>query len=388
MKSTHAERLEEVKVSKKFLWSLLGLMVVVSLLVVGCSPAAAPSGGGGEQGGGAAPAEEEEEAPAQASGEVIEWIGQSHAGGITQQHHSLQRVAEEIGAASGGRLMMSVEVGGGIAPASQEFQAVDAGTLDFAVTCFMYWRDQFPACGIFTMVSGGMTPMEAMSWFREGGGSELADEMVEGSNVHIVKNGGWMGPPEAFLMTNKELKTANDLKGLQIRGAGDAAEILSRMGAGMVMMAAGEVFEAMQRGVIDAFEVASPTLNWDLGLQEAADYLYLSGARQPYEYNPFIVNVDRWNELPDDLKAIVQQVNQAETIRAYDELLRLDLEAIAKFKDYGTKVLPLPKAVEDAYLAEAKAFYDEMAAQDEFRGRVLDSYWSWQAQLHSVWSAL
>jgi len=374
-------------VSKKFLWSLIGVMAIISLLVVGCAPEAAPSPEQGEEGA-TTPSEEEEEGPAQPAEQTFEWIGQSHAGGITQQHHSLQRVAEEIEAASGGRLKMHVEVGGGIAPASQEFQAVDAGTLDFAVTCFMYWRDQFPACGIFTMVSGGMTPMEALSWFREGGGSELADEMIQGSNVHIVKNGGWMGPPEAFLMTNVELKTVDDLNGLQIRGAGDAAEILSRLGAGMVMMPAGEVFEAMQRGVIDAFEVASPTLNWDLGLQEAADYLYLSGVRQPYEYNPFIVNKDRWNELPDDLKAIVSQVNQAETIRAYDELIRLDLEAIAKFEDYGTKVLRVPEALEQGYLAEARKFYDEIAAEDEFRARVLDSYWNWQEQIRTVWAAL
>jgi TRAP-type mannitol/chloroaromatic compound transport system substrate-binding protein len=173
---------------------------------------------------------------------------------------------------------------------------------------------------------------------------------------------------------------------MKIRGAGDAAEILSRLGAGMVMMAAGDVFEAMQRGTIDAFEVASPTLNWDLGLQEACKYLYLSGARQPYEYNPFLVNAEKWNELPDDLKAIVSEVNQAETIRAYDELIRLDLENIANFKAYGTNVLRLPAALEEEYLAEAKKFYDEKAAKDPFQKKILDSYWTFQKNFREVWS--
>jgi TRAP-type mannitol/chloroaromatic compound transport system substrate-binding protein len=372
-------------VSKKSVWTLIGALAIVSLLIVGCAPEAAPPAE--EEEGAPAPAEEEEEAaPAAPTEEVFEWVGQSHAGGITQQHHSLQRVAEEIGAASGGRLKMVVEVGGGIAPATKEFDAVDSGTLDFAVTCFMYWADKFPACGMFTMVSGGMSPMEAMAWFREGGGSALADEMIAGYDVAIVENGGWMGPPEVFLQTNKELKNAGDIKGLKIRAAGDGAEILSRLGAGVVMMAAGEIFESMQRGVVDAFECASPTLNWDLGLQEAADYLYLSGARQPYEYNPFIVNADRWNELPDDLKAIVSQVNQAETIRAYDELIRLDLESIQKFKDYGTIVERLPTALEDEYLAAAKEFYDEKAAADEFQARALDSYWTFQKNFREVWA--
>jgi len=370
-------------VSKKSVWTLIGALAIVSLLIVGCAPEAAPPA---EEEEGAPAPEEEAAAPAAPTEEVFEWVGQSHAGGITQQHHSLQRVAEEIGAASGGRLKMVVEVGGGIAPASKEFDAVESGTLDFAVTCFMYWADKFPACGMFTMVSGGMSPMEALAWFREGGGSALADEMIADYDVVIVENGGWMGPPEAFLQTNKELKKAGDLKGLKIRAAGDGGEILSRLGAGVVMMAAGEIFESMQRGVVDAFECASPTLNWDLGLQEAADYLYLSGARQPYEYNPFIVNADRWNELPDDLKAIVSQVNQAETIRAYDELIRLDLESIQKFKDYGTIVGRLPTALEDEYLAAAKEFYDEKAAGDEFQARALDSYWTFQKNFREVWA--
>jgi len=315
-------------------------------------------------------------------------VGQSHAGGITQQHASLTRAAKNIEAASGGRIKMAVEVGGGIAPASKEFDAVDVGTLDFAVTCFMYWVDKFPAAGIFTMVSGGMSPMETLSWFREGGGYDLAYEMVSGYNVQLVRDGGWMGPPEAFLQTAKPLNTPDDIRAMKIRGAGDGADILSRMGASMVMMAAGEVFEAMQRGVIDGFEVASPTLNWDLGLQEAADYLYLSGARQPYEYNPFIMNKDVWNKLPADLQAIVSEVNQAETIRAYDELLRLDLENIANFEAYGTHVLTLPKSIEDAYSAAAKQFYADQAAKDPFTQEVLDSYWDWNDRISAVWAKL
>ena len=369
--------------SKKFLWTLVGALAIISLLIVSCAPEAAPAPDEDE----AAPAPDEEEAtPAAPTDEVFDWVGQSHAGGITQQHHSLQRVAEEIEMASGGRLKMTVEVGGGIAPASKEFDAVDSGVLDFAVTCYMYWMDKFPTAGMMTMFSGGMSPMEALIWFREFGGADLANEMISGYNVQIVRDGGWMGPPEIFLQTNKELKKAGDLKGLKIRGAGDGAEVLSMLGAGPVMMPAGEIFESMTRGVIDAFECASPTLNWDLGLNEVGDYLWLSGARQPYEYNPFIVNADRWAELPDDLKAIVSQVNQAETIRAYSELIRLDLAALDSFRDYGTDVRVLPAAIEEEYRLAAREFYATKAAEDPFAKKIIDSYFGFQEQFEGTWS--
>jgi TRAP-type mannitol/chloroaromatic compound transport system substrate-binding protein len=297
-------------------------------------------------------------------------------------------VADHIGAASGGRIKMTVEIGGGIAPATKEFDAVDVGTLDFAVTCWMYWLDKFPAAGLFTMISGGMTPMGAISWFFEGGGYDLGYEMVEGYNVHLVRNGGWMGPPEAFLQSSKPLNSPSDISGMKIRGAGDGGEILSRMGASMVMMPAGEVFEAMQRGVIDAFEVSSPTLNWDLGLYEAADYLYLSGARQPYEYNPFIINKGVWDDLTPDLRQIITEVNEAETIRSYCEMMHKDLIAIENFQAYGTQVLPLPDSIGAAYGDVAKTFYDEKAAGDAFYAKVLESYWGWNDQLNTVWSHL
>jgi len=370
-------------VNKKSVWTLIGALAIVSLLIVGCAPEAAPAP---DEEAPAPEEEEEEAAPAAPTDEVFEWVGQSHAGGITQQHHSLNRVGEQIEAASGGRLKMVVEVGGGIAPASKEFDAVDSGVLDFAVTCFMYWMDKFPTAGMMTMVSGGMSPMEALIWFREGGGAEFADEMIAGYDVHIVRDGGWMGPPEVFLQTNKELTKAGDLKGLKIRGAGDGAEILGMLGAGPVMMPAGEIFESMHRGVIDAFECASPTLNWDLGLNEVGDYLWLSGARQPYEYNPFIVNADRWTELPDDLKVIVSEVNQAETIRAYSELLRLDLEALDNFRDYGTDVRRLPDALVEEYGEAAQEFYANKAADDPFAAEILASYFAFQEQIEGTWA--
>jgi TRAP-type mannitol/chloroaromatic compound transport system substrate-binding protein len=360
---------------KKLVVFLVAVVAIVSLLIVGCAPEVAP------------PAEEKPTPPPAAPEvEVIKWVGQSHAGGLTQQHYSLLRVADQIRALSNGRLDIRIEIGGGIAPATKEFDAVDTGVLNCAVTCFMYWMDKFPAAGLFTMKSGGMSPMEALCWFREGGGAELAEEMIKGYKVYIIPNGGWMGTPECFLATNTELKKRGDIGKLTIRAAGDGGEILSRLGAGVVMMPAGEIFEAMERGVVDAYECSNPTLNWDLGLYEAGDYLWMSGARQPYEFNPFIVNINSWNELSDDLKAIVAEVNEAEAFRAYAECVRMDLESLAKFRDYGTKVRTLPAEVEEEYAEEARKFYAEKGAADPFVARVLKSYEEFQEAFREVWA--
>lgn len=360
---------------KRFALCLVSVLTCLSFVIVsGCAPSGttvAPTTG--DQGTPSAPADD-----------VIEWIGQSHAGGITAQHRSLTRVAERISAVSNGRLTMTVEVGGGIAPSTEEWPAVDQGTLDFAVSCWMFLRDRNPSAALFTMVSGGMSPMEAMGWVNDGGGFEFAQEMLAttGYNIHAIQNGGWMGTPELFTSTKKPLTT---FKGLKLRGAGDGAEILATLGSSSVFIPPGEVYQSLERSIIDGYEISNPTLDWDFGMAEAAEYIYLSPARQPYEYNPFIVNGDRWEKLPDDLKEIVAEVNQAETIRAYTELLMTDIAALEKFRDAGVNVLPLPSDLEEQFAAAARDFYANKAKDEEFSGRVLESYWGYMEAVRDAW---
>lgn len=351
----------------------LTMLVCLSVLMVaGCTPQEAT------------PAPSDEDAAASPSDEVIEWIGQSHAGGITAQHYSLKRVAERIEAVSGGRLKMTVEIGGGIAPSTEEWPAVDNGTLDFAVSCWMFLRDRHPSAALFTMVAGGMSPMEAMGWVNDGGGFEFAQEMVDATDldVYVVPNGGWMGTPELFTSTKDEVTTFN---GLTLRGAGDGAEILATLGASSVFVPPGEVYESLQRGVIDGYEISNPTLDWEFGMAEAADYIYLSPARQPYEYNPFIVNRERWEALPNDLKEIVIEVNQGETIRAYTELLRSDIVALENFRAAGVNVVELPADLKNQFETAAREFYDKKAQDEPFSGEVLDSYWSYMESVRATW---
>ena len=194
-----------------------------------------------------------------------------------------------------------------------------------------------------------------------------------------------MAPPEVFLHTNVPIKTTECLSGLKVRAVGDGGEILARIGAGVVFMPVGEIFEAMMKGVIDAFEAASPAFNWALGLQEASRYLYLSPVRQPYEFNPFMVNRDRWNELPDDLKAIVEMAFREEAMTYYAKAIVEDLEALEKFEDFGVEIRMLPPEVEAAWIEAAVEHYEELAAECAFAARVIEHYKAFMEAYREVW---
>lgn len=316
---------------------------------------------------------------------VYTFTGQSRMPAGNVFFESLVRACKRAEAASGGRLVFKVHPAGAIAPATKELDAVHRGVLEFADTCYMYYRDRWPAAPIFTAKPAGMSPMEALVWVLEGGGHQLILEMLKDYNVHIINGAGQMAPPEIFLTTNKPLNTLADLKGMRIRSAGDGAAILDRLGAACSLMPVGEVFEAMHRGVIDAYEVASPAVNWTMGLQEAGKYIYLSPVRHPYEWNPFFFNKKIWEGIPEDLKNIIEAAWKEEAHVYYAKAIMADLEALEKFRKAGVQVLPLPKEIEDAFVKEADKYYAEQAQKDPFTAKVLESYNKFKDTFRAVW---
>ncbi len=322
---------------------------------------------------------------AAAQQKAITLTGQSRMPAGNVFYESLLRACKRAETASGGRLVMKLQPEGAIYPATKELDGVHRGVLDFADTCYMYYKDRWSAAGILTAKPGGMSPMETMAWMFEGGGQGFVDEMTKDYNVKFINGAGQMAPPEIFLTTNKPLEKPEDFKGLRIRSAGDGAAIMDRMGAACSLMPVGEVFEAMHRGVIDAYEVASPAVNWTMGLQEAGKYIYLSPVRHPYEWNPFFFNKKKWEELPDDLKNIIEAAWREEAFTYYAKAIQADLKALDNFRNVGVEILPLPKAIEDAFLKEADAFYAEESKKDPFLAKVLESYDNFKETFRAVW---
>lgn len=357
---------------------LVTLLALGALLISGCAPEAAQPAE--DEGGAAVPEEEEEEEePAAPAADVINWQYQGHPAVADYYYNAVVRIAEQITEMSGGRLTVEAFSGGAIVPAAEELDGVHQGVLDMGSGCPMYNVNKFPAAPLFDMVSGGMTAVQMTLWHTRGDGDELAATLWEDKmNVKYVGTAGFL-PPEIWAHTNKELKTAADLKGLKMRCAGDGGEILAGMGVSTVFFPGGEIYESAQRGVINAFECASPMLNWGLGFQEVADYMYMSPSRAPTDCAHVWVNRDRWEELTPDLQQIVINACEVVGIDYFAEATVRDDDSLVKFIDYGTTVATLPIAIEEAYLEAAGEFYAGRAAADPFYKQILDSHWAFKA---------
>ena len=284
----------------------------------------------------------------------------------------IERAVANIATMSQGRLIIEAFSGGAVVPASKEFDAVNAGTIEVAYTSYHYNMDKFSAGGLYAIVVAGPPPLEYLTWYLDGGGKELLDRMVKDYNVVNVSV-AQIGRAEMFGFSNKPLTSLADFKGLKFRTAGDWGEILTNLGASVIFLPGGEIYESFQRGVIDGFEYGSPAGNWGMGFHEIAKYGVFPGIHAPSVLSPYVVNKAAWANLPDDLKAIADHAWMSETLRFLSLAAVQDMEAIAKYKDYGLEFFYLPEDVQKDVEKAAAEFYDDIAAKDPFVAEVLKS---------------
>lgn len=184
---------------------------------------------------------------------------------------------------------------------------------------------------------------------------------------------------EVWLHSKKPIKSLADLKGLKVR-LGNAAlnAIFSRMGATPVFLPGGEVYEAAQRGVIDAFEYVTPSVNWSMGFQEVTKYMYLSPSRAATDAQALFVNQKVWDKLPSDLKKIVELAAFYVADKYYQQEVAQDTEALKKFAAYGTIIEKVPADIEAALTKAADEYYSNEAAKDPRYKEIYDSFKKWR----------
>jgi TRAP-type mannitol/chloroaromatic compound transport system substrate-binding protein len=248
----------------------------------------------------------------------------------------------------------------------------------------MYWVDKFGVvANPFTYTIAGLSPAEKKIWYMEGGGLELLHRMTADYPVYFP--GGIITVPENFLVSTIPLQTLDDIKGLKVRTAGDDGVIFSKMGASVVFLPAGEIYDNIQKGVIDAAQISSPGVDWTFAIQEVISYMYMHPVRQPHEWLPIMINADSWAELPDDLKVLVNELVKAEAWNYYSVITQADLVAIEAFKDYGIVVERAAQPIVDELMAQAKILYAEYVAEDAFYAEVYNSIKDFQTAYWEAW---
>lgn len=298
-----------------------------------------------------------------AKGKIV-WKSSGHGPASDPSQIFHDKLCHAITAATGGRLTVKPFVGGSIVPAYKEVDAIDQGVLQMGYSAPMYNLDKWPAAGLISSRPGGLPGESLRTWFDYAGGADLLNKMMGDYNVMTFPGALAPLPAEVFFHSKVKLESLADIKGLKARCMGDGGDILKRMGAATVIIPGGQIYEAMQRGTIDAFEYSTLASNWNMHFNEVAPYLYLSPTRAPSDPQVIFVNKDAFNALPDDLKAIVKAVVSHYTQAQHEFLVAEGIKAVDKFKAAGNEVYKVPQDIENALTTEANKFYAEKSKKE------------------------
>jgi TRAP-type mannitol/chloroaromatic compound transport system substrate-binding protein len=297
---------------------------------------------------------------------------------------SAERVAERIAALSGGRLQITVHAAGEVVPAFEVLDAVGSGVAEMGHTAAFFWQGKQPASVFFTTVPFGLTPQEHVAWVDAGGGQALWDELYApfgakpfmGGNTGVCM-GGWF---------RRELRNADDLRGLKIRSLGLGGEIYRRLGATPQTTSPGEILISMQSGLIDGAEFVGPGSDIALGLYRVATLYYAPGFNKPNGTGECLLSRKAWEALDSEMKAIVQHACGLEAAFALAEMERLNAEALAALAgQHGVTLRMFPQSLIHEARRQASDVVGEVGANSAMARKIHDSYMSFRERT-AAWS--
>jgi len=283
------------------------------------------------------------------------------------------RLAENIGKLSNGRLKIKVYGGNELVPAFEVFDAVQQRTAEMGHSATYYWKGKASAAQFFSGIPFGMTAQELNGWIYYGGGLELWQEVYapHGLVPFLAGNSG----PQMGGWFNREINSMADIQGLKMRIPGPGGEILKRAGGTPTNIPGAELFTALQTGTIDAAEWVGPYNDLAFGLFRAARYYYYPGWQEPGSGLECMINQSAWDSLPPDLQAIVKVACQAAVMDSLSDFTYNNGVALKKLvNEHGVELRRFPDEVLNRLSAIGDEFMSELTDETELTGRIYASY--------------
>jgi TRAP-type mannitol/chloroaromatic compound transport system substrate-binding protein len=297
---------------------------------------------------------------------------------------SAKDLCKRIEDMSGGRIKIQFYGAGELIPAAEGFDAVSSGTVEMNYANSYFWTGKSFAAQYFTAVPFGLNFQGFNGWYYDGGGAQLWREVYDRFNLVPILAGntgvqmtGWF---------RKEIKTVDDLKGIKMRIPGLAGRVYKELGVDSRLIAPGEIFPNLERGVIDAAEFVGPFLDRQLGLHKVAKYYYTTGWHEMATASEVIINKAKWNSLPADMKAIVENACAACNVISEAWCQKNNAEAMEDLvKNQGIIAQPLPDDIVKALRAATTKILDEAVARDPVTKKVHDSYMAYKVK-YDAWA--
>lgn len=280
--------------------------------------------------------------------------------------------AKKVNEMSGGKFVITTHAAGELMPAFGVVDGVQNGTVECAHTAPYYFFGKDETFALGCAIPFGLNSRQMTAWMYEGNGLKLMREFYKNYNIINfpagntgAQMGGWY---------RKEVKSVKDIKGLKFRVGGFAGKVIERMGGVPQSIPGGEIYQALEKGTIDAAEWVGPYDDQKLGFGKVAPFYYYPGWWEGGPQLDLFINDKAFNALSAENKAIVEAAASHAHVLMQSKYDAKNPTALKQLVAAKTKVLPFPKDVMDLAFKEAMGLYEEISAKNPNWKKVYDDY--------------
>jgi TRAP-type mannitol/chloroaromatic compound transport system substrate-binding protein len=278
---------------------------------------------------------------------------------------------------SGGKFEISTHAGGELMPAFGVVDGVQNGTVEMCHTAPYYFFGKDETFALGCAIPFGLNSRQMTAWMYQGNGLKLMREFYAKYNIINfpggntgAQMGGWY---------RKEIKSVADIKGLKFRVGGFAGKVIERMGGVPQNIPGGEIYQALEKGTIDAAEWVGPYDDKKLGFYKVAPHYYYPGWWEGGPQLDFFINQKAYDALTPENKAIVEA---AAAVAHVDMQAKYDAKnpiALKELVGEGTKLHPFPDDVMKLAFKEAMGLYEDLSAKNPSWAKVYADYSKFRA---------
>jgi TRAP-type mannitol/chloroaromatic compound transport system substrate-binding protein len=174
-----------------------------------------------------------------------------------------ERLAKIVAEATDNKFQIRTFAAGEIVPGLQVLDAVQNGTVEMGHTASYYFYGKDPTFALCTTVPFGLNTRQMNAWITQGGGEQLINDFYKKYKVLGIATGNTTAQMGGWF--RKEIHTVEDLKGLKMRIAGLAGDVMTKLGVVPQQIAGGDIYPALEKGTVDAAEWVGPYDDQKLG---------------------------------------------------------------------------------------------------------------------------
>jgi TRAP-type mannitol/chloroaromatic compound transport system substrate-binding protein len=300
---------------------------------------------------------------------ALQWrLASSFPKSLDTVFYPAELITRRIAEITDNKFQIRVFAAGEVVPALQVLDAVQNGTVEVGHTAPYYYVGKDPAFAFGTNVPFGLNARQQNAWWYEGGGRDAMALLYKDYGV-VEFNAGNTGAQMGGWY-RKEIRTVADLKGLKMRIAGIAGQVLTKLGVVPQQIAGGEIYQALERGTIDAAEWVGPYDDEKLGFHKVARYYYYPAWWEGGPQLSLMVNAKKFAELPKGYQAAIAAAAAESNVHMLARYDVRNTDALRKLVAGGAQLRAFPRAVMEACEKAAFELYKELSQKSKHWARI------------------